>query len=471
MNRVKNKMDTHPCLKLRTNMLRNIFFIFALISFSLFHASSYAETEMKFKVLAVNPSASQSLKAVISQLLPSEINPIQDIIDNAGLEVHFDATSKVYTLTGEVELKPHEAKTFEIRIRDVWRISQEQIEEILKNLEDQSNALRGTKYYDTAKLLYGKAQENITRIQEEQDKPVGIKQHIELYRAHIRQLQDIKSNALSMGAMRQLEDEIKKGVAEARFLISAENPASELRKMTVRSVLPKEITAGDILEKQDFAVVFEQSKMAYVLEKEDQFEAHEKKQYLITIRDVWRVPDIEIKSHQEQTKKFLEFFKDSPYEKYAGEQGRSILDILSAISKLQAELESSVVLEDRMRAFVLNTQQMNVATSKLHDLQQLIQEISPKQEAKVLEKIKSLVKKFAETTDVVLMALGIKPDSPIIWWFIFGIIIFLGVISAVFYVVWLKKLQESRWGDKGTGKIPPAKPLPQMKTKAEKKQE
>ena len=437
--------------------MRQIFlniFVLAVLAHS-FSALSYAEADVKFKVLAVNPSGTQPIKTVITQVLPAEIDPATDIIDKAGLEVRFDSSDKSYMLTGEVELKPRETKTFEVRIRDVWQITPEQIESTKKNLEDQINALKGTKYYDTAKLLYEKAQEGVDRILEEQSRPVGMKQHIELFRAHVQQLQDIQANALSMGAMRQLKDEKEKGVAEIRFLISAENPSAEPKTMTVRSVLPKEITADDILEKQDFTVLFDQSEKAFILQKEDQFAGHETKKYIITIRDIWRIPEAEIKFTREQTEKLLELFKGSPFEKYAAEQGRVILDILSGISKLQAELESSLTLEDRVRAFVLNTQKMNVAKAKLRNLQQLIQEVTlKKDESQVLEKIKYFIKKLAKTKDVVLVAMGIQPDSPIVWWIIFGIIAFLGVLSAVFYLVWIKKLQESKWGAKGTGKTP-----------------
>jgi hypothetical protein len=243
--------------------------------------------------------------------------------------------------------------------------------------------------------------------------------------------------------------------------------------MTVRSTLPKELAAEDVLEKQDFVLLYDQQQKSYILEKEDQFAAQETKKYIITIRDIWRIPEEEIAFNKDQTQKLLVLFKETPYEKYAEDQGRVILDILSGISKLQVELDSSsLALEDRMRAFVLNTQQMNVAKAKLRNLQQLISEVPlKKDDSQILEKIKFFVKKLADTKDVVLMAMGIKPDSPIVRWIIIGIIVFLGLISTVFYVAWLKKLQENKWAAKGTGKSPKeaAAPPPQAEEASEKK--
>lgn len=418
---------------------------FAVLVYS-FVSTAFAEAEVKFKVLAVNPSDSQSIKAKISQSLPPEIDPNRDLIDKAGLEVVFDPDGNVYTLSGEVELKPRETKTLEVRVRDVWQITAEEVEATKKNLEEQINGLKGTKYHDTAKLLYEKTQESIDRILEEQGRSVGMKQHIELYRAHVQQLQDIKANALSLAAMRRLEEEKKAGIAEARFMIVAENPATEPKMMSVRSVLPKEVTAEDVLEKQDFSLLFDEVKKVYILEKQDQFSARETKKYIITIRDIWHISEDEIKFSGEQTRRLIDLFKDSSFSKYAEDQGNMVLDILAGISKVQEELESSLALEDRMRAFVLNTRQMNIAKAKLRNLQQLIQEISlKKDDASILEKIKYFVKKLADTKDVVLVAMGFKPDAPATWWLILGILVFLGAIAVSFYFVWIKQLQKNKF--------------------------
>ena len=58
--------------------------------------------------------------------------------------------------------------------------------------------------------------------------------------------------------MRRLEDEKKKGVLDARFLIEAENPSSEPKTITVRSLLPKDVTAEDVLDRQGFNVLYDQ---------------------------------------------------------------------------------------------------------------------------------------------------------------------------------------------------------------------
>lgn len=408
---------------------------------------AHAASDVKFKILAVNPSESQPLKTVISQPLPPEIDPAKDIIDKAGLEVRFNSESKGYMLTGEVELKPRETRTIEVRVRDVWQIMPEQVDETKSDLEAQINGLKGTKYFDTAQLLYEKAQEGIDRILDEQSKSVGMKQHIELYRAHILQLQEIKSNAISLAAMRKLEDEKKEGVPLARFRIAAENPSSEPKAMTVRTLLPKELAAEDVIEKLDFSLLYDQTARAYALEKQDQFAAKETKEFIVTVRDIWRISEQDIKFTRDQTERIVDLLKETPFGKYSEDQGKIIFDILSGITQLQKELESSLSLEDRMRASVLNSQQMNVAKAKLRNLQQLVAEAGlEKDEQAIAEKIKDFIKKLADMKDVVLMAMGLKPNTPGTWWIIFGIIAFLAIGSTIFYLAMLKQLQKDKFG-------------------------
>ncbi len=423
-----------------------------------------AADDVRIKILAVNPSETQALKTVVTQGLPPEIDPTKDILDKAGLEVQYDTKKKTYYLTKEVELQPKETLTFELRVRDVWKIDPETIDSVKKNLEEQINGLKETKYAETGKLLYEKAQESLDRIVEEQNQQLAINQHIELYRAHMKQLEEIQNNAFSLEAMRRLEDEKKKGVQEARFVIEAENPATEPKEITISSLLPKDIKAEDVIDRQGFNILYDESRKVYFLEKKEMFDAKQNKKYTIVLKDIWRIPEQDINYYKEQTTNLYKFFEDTPYLKFAKEQMDAIMRMLDEIVQLQGEVAGSTSLEERMKAYVLNQQKMNVVKGKLHDLQQLLPELGLRKEnAKdFLTRIKYWVKQLTEVKDAVLISVGLEPDTPMTWWIIFGIVLFLGIVSTIFYVTWLKKLQESRFQERK--KAPPpqaAAPKPQ----------
>lgn len=414
-----------------------------------------AETDIKIKVLAVNPSAEQELTTTVTHQLPAEINSEQDIVDRAGMELKFDAQKKCYTLSKEVVLRPMQTVTFEVRVKDVWKFEQDEMDELRKNLERQILGLSGTQYFETAKLLYDKALENLDRIVTEQNQPIGVKQHVELHRAHVLQFNEIKENALSLDAMRRIEEEKKKGIREARFVIEAENPSREPRTITIRSPLPKDIKPDDVLDKQGFSVIYDQVQKTYMLEKQEEFGPREIKKYTIVVRDIWAIPDETLNSFQKQTERLLRLLEPTPFDKYASEQGKLVYALLDEIRKLQAEVASSLSLDERMRAFVKNSQKLEVVKAKIRDLQQLFLEIPDKRDDP-LQAIKNLVKKLTEVKKLVLVAMGIRPDRPVTWWIIFGIILFLAAISVVFYMTWLRKLQENIWEKKKpAGEVPP----------------
>ncbi len=427
------------------------------------HNRLFAGTDVKIKVLAINPSSSQVLETEVKQYLPPEVKP-EDILEKADMQIQYDSDRKSYFVIKKVQLQPQETKTLEIRIKDVWAVSPDDMEAAKTQLAQSFESLKNTKFSETAKLLYDKASEALNRIDEEEKMELPIKQRIELYRAHVKQLEDIRNNIFSIGSMNKLKEEKDGTVKELKYMISAENPSAEQVKMKVRSPLPKEIGVDDVLNKLDFMVLYDDASSRYVLEKEEILAGKETKKYIITLRDIWYIPQTELDFLKEQTEKLSGLFKGSSYEGFAKQRSDYIFTTLEEVNQLQSEVESSTALEDHMRAFVLNSQRVDLVKKKMRELQDLLPELNLKHdESSVFGKMSILfIKKLLETKNLVLVAMGIQPDRPVIWWIIGGIILFLAVFSSVFYMVWLKKLQESKWGKPAVTEspVPVAAPQP-----------
>lgn len=417
-----------------------LFFIFARPLLLL------ADESVKFKILAVNPSETMPLKATVSQYLPPEIKP-EDIVDRADLDVKYDTEKKALLLSKEIELQPKEARTLIVKVKNVWKVDAEEMDKVKAQLQDSMTALAGTKFAETGKLLHEKSMETLARIEEAQAKSMGIKQQIDLYRLSRTQLEEIKQNTFSLESLRQMEVEKSGGVRQVKFWITAENPAPDEKKMSVRALLPKELKSTDILDKLDFNLAFDSSKSRFALEKEDTFAGKEIKKYQIILRDIWFIPQQEIDFLKDETQKLVDLFMKSSFEAFAVKQQETINETLQAIMELQSGVESSTVLEDRMRAFVLNSQRMDLVKKKIRALQDLLPEIPVKSGAvqDIAEAIQHFVKKVAETKKLILMAMGIQPNKPITWWIIIGIIIFLAGLTTIFYFVWLKKLSDNKF--------------------------
>ncbi len=421
-------------------------FLTAMASFAFF---AFPEETIKIKILAINPSSTQNLKTVVAQYLPPEVTP-EDVLDKEGLAIKYDNEKKSYLIQKEVDLKPQEARIIEVRIRNVWVITPEEIDEVRSQLKQSADALGKTKFAATGKLLYEKANDSIAQIEENQSKSLGIMQRVDLYRIHIKQIEDLKQNALSLKAMRKLEDEKKSGIREVNFVVTAENPSSEERKLTVRKDLPRDIQAPDILEKGEFALIFDDKKGHFLIEREDTLGPNETKKYEISIRDIWYIPQREIDFLKSELEKLVPLFIKSPFEEFALKQKEFVIKSLTAIEALQAEVSSSVVIDDRIRAHVLNEQREKSAKRKIKELQDLLSEVSlrPTNE-KQQGQFEQAMRKIIDFKNKVLVALGKQPKQTIFWWFFLGIVLFLAVVTIIFYSTWLKKLQDNKWVQPG----------------------
>ncbi len=426
-----------------------------------FCRTGLCEDSIKIKILAVNPSSTKSLKTKVVQYLPPEVGP-DDVLDKEGLEIKYDSEKRSYLIQKEVELKPSEAQTIEVRVRNVWIITPEQIDEVKSQLKQSSDALAKTKFAATGKLLFDRASESISQIEENQVKPLGIMQRIDLYRLNVKQLEDLKQNALSLEAMRKLEEEKKAGIREVKFVVSAENPAAKEKKLSVRSDLPKDVKAGDVLEKGDFKLVFDNRKSLLSLEREDTLGPHEVRKYEIIIRDIWYIPQSELDFLKGELEKLVPLFDKSPYEDFAAKQSEFVTKSIQAIVALQAEVSSSASLDDRIRAHVLNEQRENSAKRRIKELQDLLSEVTLKPNEKEDKgQLQQMIRKLLDLKNKVLIALGTQPKKTVFWWFFLGVIFFLAVVTIIFYGTWLKKLQDNKWG------VQPAKGNPKSESKDE----
>jgi len=427
-------------------LCRRLFVLSAWIAFAglVFTASAEAQEKrdsVTIKILAVNPTEAP-LNTVVTHRLPPEVLP-EHIIDKGNMEIRYDSTLVSYYATTSVNLAPRETRTLNLKVKNVWVLNPEYIEKVQSQLRQTVASLKGTRYEDTAQKLYEKTAEQIDRIIAEQQKEKNIQRQIELYRSHMKQLQQIEQGVLSLAALRKLANSSETGVRTVKFIVRAKNPASEQRNMSVRAMLPKEITSFDIINKFDFRLLFDEDEARFVVEKEDIFEPTEEKKYEIILRDVWYITKEELDFLRDQASKILERFKNSTYESYAQQTVESIIQTLDEVWVLQQEVESSENIEDRIRVFVVNHQKVEIVKKKIKELQDLLLEIPVKRNTEI-DQIKQAINELSKMFDI--LSLGFTPDLSTTWWLILGIIGFLFVFATTFYITWIVELGRSKFG-------------------------
>ncbi|MFZ5802156.1 MAG: hypothetical protein ACOY3K_03465 [Candidatus Omnitrophota bacterium] len=426
------------------------------VSFGLLFASSllFAEEIVQIKVLAVNPSDKMPLETEITYPLPPEISQ-EDILDNAGMETRFERDKGAYVLVAQVNLAPSETKTFMVKVRNVWKVSQEQVDQLRGGLQGDLKHLENTKYFDSAKLLVDKALAQLDMIETENAQSLGIRQRIELFRAHTKQMEELRSGVLSMDALQRIEAQKGEDVPTVSFVVTAENPSERPMKMSVRAELPRDIKPADVIEKADFLVMFDEEKGRYFLEQQREFAPKEAKKFEVKLRDIWRIPEAELKYVRDQAEKVEIYFQGSQYEAFAQQNIGVIKTTLTEIDGLQKEVADKSI-DQRMRAHVLNTQKLKIAQKKLKELQDIMLELPlKKKEDSIFQKLERGIKEIQKIADASkLLSMGIDPSVSTTWWIIFGIMIFLAFLAIIFYVTWLGKLSKDPFRS-ASGKVTP----------------
>lgn len=160
--------------------------------------SRQASAELVMKLLAVNPSETESKEFNIRSPLPPEVKP-EHVLDADGLKVDYDSQAGVYVLVGKVTLKPKESITKRIVLEDVWVIPAEQFSGIRRETEDILRKLDGTPYEEQGKLLAKSIDRRLAEVEESQDEPfTNPMQHINRYRENLKTVEAVKADLTSL---------------------------------------------------------------------------------------------------------------------------------------------------------------------------------------------------------------------------------------------------------------------------------
>lgn len=134
------------------------------------------EGSIIFKILIVNPSTVVEQTVPIEYHLPKEVGTQHILKVNPGITIEYDATQGALFATGDVVLKPEESKIIEIKVEDIWVISDEEVESARKQAENLLKPLEDTSYYAQGVLLktdIDASLDRVVRIQKEAGTPQG----------------------------------------------------------------------------------------------------------------------------------------------------------------------------------------------------------------------------------------------------------------------------------------------------------
>ncbi|MFH1360040.1 MAG: hypothetical protein ABIJ41_03270 [Candidatus Omnitrophota bacterium] len=427
-------------------MLRNIFFKHTILAFffmlSVFVFSHVTYANIYINLVAVNASPDETKTEPIKYPLPKEITP-DNVVNSGGLELDYDLDKSQYFLFGTVELQPKESKTIKIEVKDVWRITQEEVDILRTQIEENVSQLQGTDYQASAGILGQNMIDKLDRILASQvNYSDNIERRIEEYRANVDSIEKIRKNAFSADYFKSEQRPATETTQTVRFVIEIENPYDEKKTFTQRHFLPQEVRAEHIIELQGFDMRFSQEKQQSYLTKSEELGPHEKKKYTIEIKDIWQISQEKIDAFLMHTEDIVKQMEGSEYEGGASFISDRILNLLDLIQQTQQNRQN---MSRYIGAFRTNQERFKDVQEEIDKLELLLARVKAKKLEKLENsKVTNILQKLQALRGIAAISeaiFGKKPTMTTTWRIIYGILIFIVFFTSIHFFTWWKKSQ------------------------------
>lgn len=199
------------------------------------------------------------------------------------------------------------------------------------------------------------------------------------------------------------------------------NPSTtKIQKAMLKTYLPKEVKPEDIIDMEDLQIDYDISQERYYVYKEFKLEPGKSATRSVEIEDIWIMTAEELDYLVNQAGELAEKLKNTVYSENAAELQKIVEEKRQAILKRQAEAE------DALPPAHIAAYRQNVIT---------------------VEEIKDNLTKMDEMALKVELAKSGGRKGKIFvgatWRIILAVVIFLGVISLIFFFVWQRQAKIS----------------------------
>ena len=216
------------------------------------------------------------------------------------------------------------------------------------------------------------------------------------------------------------------------------NPLAISNTAPLEYRLPSEIMPNLITDLGELEVRYDPEKKVHYLSAPNMaFAPHEKKSFAVELNDVWYIPDKQINDLRGHTAKLVNMFAGSEALPAAEFLGKRITQELADIDKSQQQTD--LTADVHIGNCRLNTQRMEEVKKDIARLERLIVQTGgtpgltmAKRDVKIKE-------------GGVIPAAGSKAKllgTVNTWRIIWTIIIFAGIISAVFFMIWWMQIMK-----------------------------
>ncbi len=407
------------------------FLLFIGLLFFFISVAKNSSADLYINILAVN-GADVAQDKEINHVLPKELAK-EDVVDTDGLELKYDVDAGAYSVTGVVKLGAKDTKTYKVRVRDVWKVDENEIVQIQEEIDKNLARIKDTEFFPTGQIKRESLIERLDFIVKQQEKFAdNIEKRIGRYRIYEKELSEIRTNALSVKYWKSRPPTPDEADIFT-YIIELENPNDEEEAiLSPKHYVPKEVKPEHFVELQGFEVKYDALKGRSYLQKEDKLKAQQKKRYEIGIIDIWKIRDYEIEELRDRTANAFELLRGSEFldsAEYLAQVITKNLDYLVESQKIDRSIN------DHIAAYRKNKIIYDKTVEDVEALERLLEALREDLER---SKVKKVLEKISEQANLASIVKTIfkKPDINTAWKIILGVVIFVGIYTLIHFTIW-----------------------------------
>jgi len=431
-----------------------------------------AEATIKLKIAAVNPSTTSQKVCPVKYYLPKGVEP-GAIIDTGEMSLGYDFEKQSYYVHQTITLEPSEKRILEIELEDIWIVPENEIEFFKSHTGGLVNRLAGTRHADVGIELSNMITKELNSIAQTQGNPIlTAREKMNIYYENVGYLRKIKENigklenlVIDVGGIIEERVEVPDTLAVAipedrgigpwetiELKVGVSNP-SETRAQTanVQYPLPEEVVPSDVLDSGELELGYDfDNECYYGFKKDVPLEPSERKIFVIRIKDIWRVPEVEIGALRAHTNNLILLLNGTEYftqgEAIANKVYFNLEEIVTSQNLVVPPPEHIAFYRDNLKTF-------KSVKKYIAHLEKLVSKAGAMPGITITKAEVEIgggpkVKKPRGYEGIAFIAKtifrGKAPTPATTWKIIFVIIGFIGVVSLAFYLLWQSQVRRER---------------------------
>ncbi len=398
--------------------------------------------QVNIKMAVVNSSENEARTVPVRYELPAGLKK-EDILDSGPLKADYDIDKGVYYVYGNIELAPKESKTIQISLRDIWQISEEEIEDLISILEDSVDSIEEEDKHEVAGLIAESIKERLESILQAQEELSGdIEKRMQMYSVQKEKIAAIKDEIFSLEHLVELGEPEAKTAETVVLAIEAENTLDKKVDIPLEYYLPKEIIPEYIVDAGPFDINYDSQRGQFYLKAQQVFQPGEKKRFNIEVKNVWNISEELVDKYVQEADQLNGKLVNSEFETIAGALFNEIDRKAGQIKSLQQQAES---VKDHIANYRINQRRFDLVKSNLEKMRSLASKVKEEQKiSKKKPKISNVLREMEYLSAVKKMSdtLFKRLRRVAIWKVIMTVVIFIIGITIFFYTIWFLKLKK-----------------------------